>query len=302
MTVPHKVSDLRGGKSMGKLIKVLTSIVCMILILDFSMAHAFCSATHIYIARNVFHVKSIDFDYGSIAPDLAIYSDENKWPTSFDDTHYNYIDMRSDATGLRQKSFAKGWITHNEDWGADYYAHRENPLHNNVCATDGYYQGYVIEKACTLAQETGITPDFAHLVIEVAIDLLLSDQVYARQNLGKELLRASLLRSSLDRTLLSKLLVREEPQRTDLRTLIAAELVFRGVVDMYARPLELPSPDNEEALAKLGVRVAKLMGMDITEEEILALLDTATNLCKDDYESVMQYVIAAIKGKLGINR
>ncbi len=139
-------------------------------------------------------------------------------------------------------------------------------------------------------------------MIEVAIDLLLSDQVYARQNLGEELLRASLLRSSLDRTLLSKVLVREEPQRTDLRTLASAELAFRGVVDMYARPLELPSPDNEEALARLGARVAKLMGMDITEDEILALLDTATNLCKDDYKSVMQYVIAAIKSKLGIKR
>jgi hypothetical protein len=288
---------------MKKLIYVMTSVVCMIVILDFSMAHAFCSATHIYVAQKVFHVNAIDLNYGSIAPDLAIYTDEDKWPTAFDDTHYNYIDIRSDATGLRQNLFAKGWITHNEAWGADYYAHRENPLHNNICATDGYYQGYVIEKACLLSKQTGITPDFAHLVIEVALDLLLCDQVYVRQNLGEELLNASLSRSSLDRTLLAKVLVREEPQKTDWRTLVSTELTFRGVVDMYARPLELPSPDNEEALAKLAVKLAKLMGIeDITEDEVLALLDAATGLCKDDYKSVMRYVITAIKSRLGITR
>jgi hypothetical protein len=303
ITVPHKGSDLKGGQSMGKLIKVLTSVICMTLILEFSMAHAFCSATHIYIAQKVFHVSAIDLNYGSVAPDLGIYADEDKWPTAFDDTHYNYIDLRSDARGLRQNLFTKGWITHNEAWGADYYAHRENPLHNNVCATDGYYQGYVIEKACLLSKQTGITPDFAHLVIEVALDLLLCDQVYARQNLGEELLNASLNRSSLDRTLLAKVLVREEPQRTDWRTLASTELAFRGVVDMYARPLALPSPDNEEALAKLAVKLAKFMGIeDITEDEILALLNTAIDLCKDDYKSIMRYVIVAIKSKLGIRR
>jgi hypothetical protein len=290
-----------GGKSMGKLVRILTIVVCMILILDFSMAHAFSSATHIYIARKVFHVKAIDLDYGSIAPDISIYTDDNKWPTAFDDTHYNYLDMRSDATGLRQTLFANGWITHNEAWGADYYAHRENPLHNKVCVTDGYYQGYVIEKACLLSEQTGITPDFAHLVIEIAIDLLLCNQVYDHQNLGEKLLNASLFRSSLDRALLAKVLVRDEPQRTDGRNLASTELTFRGVVDMYARPLELPSPDNEEALAKLGVRLAKLIGKDITEDEILALLDTATGLCNDDYKAVMDYVIAAIKSELGVS-
>jgi hypothetical protein len=190
---------------MGKLFKLLSFLVGITIILGLSIAHAFNSATHLYIAQRVFQVQDIDLYYGSIAPDLALYADPGKWPTSFEDTHYNYIDLRSYALGFTQKAFALGWLTHNEAWGADYYAHRVNPLGNNTCVTQGYYQGYVIEKACLLAGRTGIDPEFAHYAVETAIDLLLRSN--DDPQLGKKLLNANLFRSWVDRNLLAKVLV-----------------------------------------------------------------------------------------------
>ena len=285
---------------MEKLLKVLTLVVGMTLILGLSTTHAFNSAAHLYIAQQVYQVqnKNTDLHYGSIAPDLALYTYPDKWPTSFEDTHYAYIDLRDYAHGLPQKAFAKGWLTHNEDWGADFYAHRMNPRNNKTCVTAGDYQGYVIEKACLLSAQTGIyNPDFTHLVVEIAIDLLLRNNVDL--NLGKKLLNANSSRSLVDRTLLATVLVGNE-QRTDRVTLATTELSFRTVVDLYARALKLPSPYNEQALAAIGSQLAELYGMELSEEEALDILEVAINLCKDDYKQVIEEVISAIKVELGL--
>ncbi|MEM3004492.1 MAG: hypothetical protein QXK96_04265, partial [Candidatus Bathyarchaeia archaeon] len=136
-------------------------------------AGAFNSGAHLYIAEKVFNSQNIDLYYGSVAPDIALYADQKQWPLSFENTHYNFIDLRSYAWGMTQKAFANGWLSHNEAWGADYYAHIENPLSNNSCATSGMYQGYVAEKACILAKQTGIDEELAHYAVETAVDLLL---------------------------------------------------------------------------------------------------------------------------------
>ena len=283
---------------MGKLSRVLALAVGISFILGLPMAHAFSSATHLYIAQHAFGVQNTDLFYGSIAPDIALYTDPDKWPTAFGDTHYDYVDLKRYAVFPVQKAFAKGWLTHNELWGADYYAHILNPLGNNVCATTSP-NGYVIEKACLLSQGTGIDSGFAHLVVEIAIDLLLRNNLDPK--LGEKLMNASSSRSLLDRTLLATALVWNwRDQRTDWFTLASTELTFRGVVDLYAAPLKLPSPYNEQALAKLGARLAEAYGMDVSEEEVLAILEAAIVLCEDDYEYLVEYVISAIKGNLGL--
>lgn len=281
---------------MGKLFKLLTCLVGMTLILGLSIAHAFNSAAHLYIAQEVYQVRDIDLHYGSIAPDLALYADPGKWATSFEDTHYNYIDLRFYAWGFTQEAFASGWLTHNEAWGADYYAHRVNPLGGNICATDGYYQGYVIEKACLLSSETGIHPEFSHYAVETAIDWLLRNN--DDQELGRKLLKANLFRSWVDRNLLTRVLVRKE-KRTDWLTLATAEFTFRNLVNRYAIALALPAPYNKNALAKLGAQLAlEMYGIEISQDDVLIILEKAIFLCGEDYKEVIDIAIEEIRGQL----
>jgi hypothetical protein len=253
-------------------------------------AHAFNSGTHLYIAEQVFqnYTPKIDLYYGSIALDLSLYvAKPEKWPTSFWDTHHDYIDLRPYALGFTQKAFALGWLTHNEVWGADYYAHIEYPIGNG--------EGYVIQKAEILSSQIGLDPEFAHYVIEVAIDLLLKNN--NDHKLGEKLLLANLFRSWEDRNLLAKVLVFKE-KKTDWLTLATTELTFRNLINQYAMALVLPSPYDKKALAELGVQLAlEMYGIEVTKEEVLYILEAAIDLCKYDYKDVIHYAIGQIQEK-----
>jgi len=273
---------------MKKLLKHGVLLLATALVLEASFVQAFNSGTHIYIAERVFPSCSdkINLDYGSIAPDLALYvASPGKWPTAFADTHYAYIDLRRYAWTSDQRAFAKGWLTHNEDWGADYYAHIEYPPGNGV--------GYVVGKAEILSSGTGINPEFAHFVIEVAIDLLLkwNDD----SGLGKKLLEANLLRCLEDRSLLTWVLVLKE-KRTDWITLVSTELTFRNLVGEYAMAFSLPWPFDKGALIELGVQLAKeIYGKDVSYDDIEIILEAAIGLCKDDYKAAIDATINGIK-------
>jgi hypothetical protein len=51
--------------------------------------------------------------------------DDPMWPLgeAFMDTHYYSVDLPYARWKPAPKAFAKGWKTHNEIWGADFYAH-----------------------------------------------------------------------------------------------------------------------------------------------------------------------------------
>lgn len=253
---------------------------------------AWCPATHIYIADEVFpnHDRKVDLWYGSIAPDLVSWvSHPRRWPTSFRDTHYNYIDLRGHATNPQAGAFAAGWLTHNEEWGADYYAHVEDPF--------GVHRGYVVRKARELHKEfPELKKEFAHWVVEIAVDLLLKNNV--DPTLGKKLLTATLFRSLSDQLLLSKVLIAEE-DRTDWITLASAETAFRMILIRYARALALPSPDDEQALVELGAQLAaEVYGIEVTAERLFEILRFAMGLCEGDYEDVVTHTIHGIAARI----
>ncbi len=245
---------------------------------------AFSQATHLYIADHVFEDSESknDLYYGSIAPDIDFFVKRpEKWPTAFEDTHYNFVDLRSFASTPSQMAFANGWFTHNEKdvWGADHYAHID--------------PAYVINKAGKL---TGIPADFAHLAIEVAVDVLLRDNEDAQ--LGGKMLNALHRHSMKDRSLLTYVLVTNQ-ERTDRLTLVLAEMNFRQIMVQYARALSLPDPENKEAIAKWGSMLARrLYRMNIAPEMLLNVLEDAIDLCKDDYKDAVDAVIEGIKNSL----
>jgi hypothetical protein len=256
---------MEGKKRISFIAFILVSVF-----LNPSQGLPFSSGTHLYIADRVFQDEPypLDLYYGAIAPDLDFaLKQASKWPTAFDDTHHNFVDLRSFASGPEQMAFAKGWFTHNEKdpWGIDHYAHID--------------PGYVIQKAKDL---TGVPSDFAHLAIEVAVDVLLRDN--EDHQLGGKLSSSLQRHSSKDRTLLTDLFVTNQ-QRTDRLTLIMAEMNYRQVMLQYARALSKPSPDNKEALAKWGVMLAqRLYGTRLSSDYLLGILEDAIALCKDDYK------------------
>jgi hypothetical protein len=281
---------------MKKLLKLGTFLAVLTLTLAPTLAPAFNPATHIYIAGQVFENCSpkIDLNYGSIAPDLAMYvADPASWLDTFTDTHEQFINLSNYAFGPTQKAFAKGWLTHNELWGADYYAHISYPLNENDWSQDGY----VIEKAESLSNMVlplVLPLEFAHYAIEVAIDLLIkkNDDPF----IGSKLLFANLLRSWQDRNLMVRVLVWKY-NRTDWLTLAATELAFRNLVGRYASALALPSPEDEAAIVELAVQLAEEMFdmQGITSGQVADILEAAIGLCVDDYKGVIDSAIHGIK-------
>jgi hypothetical protein len=92
-------------------------LIIITLILAPTSADAFNPLAHIYIADQACPNRSpkIDFYYGSIAPDIALYvANPIKWPNAFYDTHETYIDLSDFAWGSTQMAFAKGWLTHGQ--------------------------------------------------------------------------------------------------------------------------------------------------------------------------------------------
>lgn len=252
-------------------------------------AYGFGAGAHLLIAERVYGSRDVDLLYGSLAPDIALYvARPERWPTAFEDTHYDFADLRPEAWGPTQKAFAMGWLTHNEIWGADFYAHIEYPPGND--------KGYVIEKAGILSAHTGIDPKFAHYGIETAVDLLLRNRNDRR--LGEKLLFANLFRSWQDRNLMARVLVWKE-RRTDWFTLAAAEQTFRSLVHRYAIALSLPEPWNLMAMGELGSELALAMfGLTVSPESVSQLLSHAIELCEGDYEVFTDFVVQRIKERL----
>jgi hypothetical protein len=278
---------------MKKLLKLGTFLAVVTLTLAPTLAPAFNPATHIYIADQLFPESphKVDLYYGSTAPDIANFvTNEERWPTAFCDTHYDFIDLSSYAFGPTQKAFAKGWLTHNEEWGADFYAHIYDPLYydpQNPALDDGY----VVNKAKLLP----IEHNFAHFAIEVAIDLLLKGD---DPKLADKLIVANLLRSWQDRNLMVRVFV-QKGSKTDWLTLAAAELTFRDVVGRYAWALSLPYPWDRIALVQLGMQLAQeLYGIDASFGEVWQILEAAIGLCGGDYKGVIDSAIEGIKAEL----
>jgi hypothetical protein len=269
---------------MKKLIKCGIILLVIAAALGPSQLKAFNSATHIYIADHVFPFAfdKIDLYYGSIASDLSIYlPPQSNWPDAFADTHYYEIFLPFTWWKLDQRAFAKGWQTHNEEWGADFYAHGKYPN----------YKGYVIKRAEELINYFNgqLNEDLAHFAIEVAIDLLL---VKSQDHLlGGKLLGAALLRSSEDLKLLAKTFVSDNNPSS--QTLAGGESNFRNLVIEYATALTLPDPLRMEALGALGVQIS---GGLLDSQTVQNILLKAMDLCSDPNHYYMVPINAAISG------
>jgi len=295
---------------MRKLFTLGTLLLLGVVALGPSQGQAFNSATHIYIVEWVFPFTpdKINLYYGSIAPDVALYVEyPENWPHAFCETHYKFIKLPYPWWNLTQKAFAKGWQTHNEIWGADFYAHGTFFTYDSCVSfedcdqdnCDKYwnYNGYVNVQAGTLQKEFEILKssalgfELAHFAIEVAIDVLLVR--YQDPSLGLKLLSAAKYRSQKDLDLMVSTFAKDQETTEALK---AAEDTFRGLVIDYATALSLPDPFRMFAISELGVQVAEQMGVTVTAYEVWEILRVAMFLCQNsNYMEVVQSAIEGIR-------
>ena len=133
--------------------------------------------------------------------------------------------------------------------------------------------------------------EFAHDVIEVAIDLLLKQQ---DPKLGAKILKAALLRSWEDRNLLTRVLV-VKARATDWVTLASAEMTFRNIAVQYGTALSLSSLEYMQPLVALGMSLAwEMYGITLGDDQALALFKEAIEKCQGDYMEPINDAIGAL--------
>jgi hypothetical protein len=237
--------------------------------------HGYGSAAHVYIAQRALFSVSSNALYGSMAPDI---------PTVDVPTH-TYFNLMPKAVTLTEKMFALGWMTHNEVWGADWFAHVENGGYAWVkgrqildAAADAGYDLRQLDNADLLG----------HLAAEIAVDMLLAQR---DPLLGMKVYTAAQLRSASVPNFLYQSGAIPVQQAA-----IEGEATFRAFTKQYALALVASSPASLDPMADLVAAVANQQyGAPVDPVMAKQILTLAIHLCRTDYLPVVNDAIRHIQ-------
>ena len=188
------------GRKITKKAFVTLGLVCFLFVTMPSVASSWNQATHAYIAdklgARVGH-ENLNEMWGSVTPDLSNFIfDAGLCPGWISDqTHGTYSEtfmkVWNAAETKSEYPLAYGFVSHNQQWGADYTAHISG-------LTFGQDDGYIIAKAKVLLNtpvnpakphrtfgdvfaRLGMSPDeallVAHVITEYAVDIRLRNDV-----------------------------------------------------------------------------------------------------------------------------
>ncbi len=170
--------------------------------------------------------------------------------------------------------FARGWVTHNELWGADYFAHIVDPFR------PPQIPGYVVQKAAALSQLGWLADEY----VEAAIDILVRKKVDG--GIGDKLTRAAVERRAGVPDLLCRAYCPPYPSVT----LTRAETAFRASAIAYGDALDLSGSLSKYAFARsLGAygRISFLRSLNY--------LERAISLCEPDFRQALDTTVNRIK-------
>ncbi len=273
--------------------KKTISVGAIILFLLCFTAQAFPwgSATHAYIIDQIMRKAGPPrLMYGAMVPDVFNYffqdtvlRDQMYWMT-----HFNFMPLWDASKGPSDKPSAYGFVSHNNQWGADSTAH----LHSLTFVPN---EGYVITKAVILwglikdsfpsiDQSTG--ESICHDVIEAAIDLLIKN---LDPNIGNRLVDSA---RSADKKILELLnkayladitgLVGSEAQAKYIISL--NETVFRYAVLQLGNALKQKSPNDLNAMAAIFSALGyQAYGIEVPPATVATVLEIAMWVCTDPW-------------------
>lgn len=282
-------------------------------------------ATHAYIADQLNHkgyLLKLNQRYGAMAADVFYYS---QLPPSLQNllslaTHCDdggFMKVWDKATTTTEKALAYGFVSHNNLWGVDYYAHQP------FCSA-GTATGYVVSQAnalvtdpeltnrqdfkdvaAALAEHPELGSEMAQDVIEAAVDILLKD---TDAHIGDKVVASATLRSPKFVQLLINAYAAYfwslgyfgTPDEA-ATAILSAEFSFRTAMTLYGSALQ-----QDEATAKqlisdfLVIHFATLLqanGITFSLDELASLtkaaLDVAMRLCRStppDFDEIINGV------------
>ncbi len=308
---------------MKKLI-VLTFTISVLFIP--TAAFSWGQATHAYFAKELSNgVLDSGEIYGATAPDIFnLMFDSPYYDYLVQQTHHQSLKVKMRARRMKLDSFAFGFISHNESWGADYTAHIKGLTTR---------KGYVITKRDLLApklrpqlqvilNDAGVqyasliagplADGLAHPLIEAAVDLLIKrnedpligveirDSAESRPAAVPDLLVAAYAGG-----LSHSMKISPEDASGIIRE---AESVFRQIMIRYGEILTEDEPVAMSDLAEQGAAliesyVESIVGtnVDIPSDVLVEFLGLAVQQVEDDYQTEIEATLAYLKGRKEIS-
>ena len=276
----------------------LRSTLAVLLVLSFlalpQAALAWGTATHVYIAKRLgqqLGLANAQEMYGATLPDFPTLMFGYKYsPYLYTQTHSQFMNLVRLAPLGYQRALAYGFASHNEEWGADFTAHRKAlgggaagyvnqklpavtvPLYLSVVA---FLNGANVSNAVQVA--TALTPVLADTCIESAVDLLVSENEFA--GVGVEMMLASGLRASFAPTLLTSAYAKGLADTAGISQSAAAAIISAA------------EAKNREYLTTYGALLTQANRRDLLAETIAQL---AEQLLKDQYSLTVDVPAALI--------
>jgi hypothetical protein len=300
-------------------------LICVLFLLP-AETFSWNQATHAYIADRLgarAGYGNLDEMWGSVAPDFFNYVfDQALCPTWVSDqTHGTYsetfLKVRDAADTDAEHALAFGFVSHNQDWGADYVAHVSGlrPGYEN--------DGYIIIKARQLLttpvdpanlQQTfgdafanlGMSPDMAllvaHVITEYAIDVRLGNEVDPL--LGRKLATAARNETKKFQPMLVKAFAADYAAYcfggdypTAASELTSAEKGHRKDMIYLGQAISQSKPVAAQLLAEQLAAVLSDLGLSVPVDILKAAMFSAMGIC-DDYKAEIDATVEFVKKSL----
>ncbi|MDD2581610.1 MAG: hypothetical protein PHR66_06415 [Desulfuromonadaceae bacterium] len=291
---------------------ITLGLICFLFVMIPAAAFSWSQATHAYIVDRLgarAGHDNLDEMWGSVAPDFFNYIfDPGLCPGWIaDQTQGTYADtflkVWNSADTNAEHALAYGFVSHNQQWGADHTAHVS-------CRTCGEDDGYIIVKAKFLLNapvdpanpeqtfgdvfaSLGMNPDMAllvaHEVTEEAIDIRLRNEVDPL--IGRKLATAARNETKRFQPLLVKAFAADYAafcfggdSSTAASELTAAEKGHRKDMIFLGQAISQSEPVAAQLLAEQLVGVLSELGFSVSVETVKAAIFSSIAIC-DDYKA-----------------
>lgn len=297
--------------------KILSGLFALVLL---SVLASPCSvrgwgwATHAYIEARLAHNEGAgrcfyEGLYGAVAPDafsIVTLSDSTSAAYLTLQTHKHFLKLETCGRKMGVGSFVFGFLTHNENWGADFTAHRcgvemnigyveskARLLRRTVASwLEGILRDAGIVFPSVLASQ--VAPDLSHELVEAAVDLLVKRNNWP--SVGSELSEAARRRPEEIPEAISCGYGRRVARKMGISfedaqgMIVQAEAIFRDIIGRYGEILSLGDGEDIRVLAQegamlLGTSIGSLVNEEVRvpEEDLVGMLLLAMEMVGEDY-------------------
>ena len=276
---------------------------------------AWAPATHLYLTRKLDRrFGPMDFQkmYGGIAPDIFSYVYRVPGRKYFEDAmHNDFMGVLTTADRKELKSFAIGFISHNEVWGADYIANHEpdyigkkaDQLITKILEQNP--DQFSRELKGTLQALIALDYEHAHdlccIAVEYSVDLLIKRK--EDPEIGARLILAANLRDGDIPSLLATVYGRDQEES---KTVINGEAQFRKIMLAYGNDL---MQDEKSAIKSVAGMIADIapqaLCINLPDKSKLVplgieLIGGAMNICRSDYSQLLSTTVETLKKKINM--